>query len=167
MTAEISSLMDGEAENEHAVRILGSRRGQDDWTEVWDAYHLIGDCLRQTDPLSPGFSSRFSARLAEEPTILAPQRRKLPSVDHPLVALSAAASVAIITFTGWTAYQYADLQATPAPQLAVAAQPVKMAAASGKQSAGFSHYLLAHHETSPVTGMEGVTPYIRTVADNQ
>jgi sigma-E factor negative regulatory protein RseA len=167
MTAEISSVMDGETESEQAIRILGSLKGKDEWTEVWDTYHLIGDCLRQTEPLSPGFSSRLGERLAEEPTVLAPPRRRLPSVDHPLVALSAAASVAIITFTGWTAYQYADVQAQPVPQLAAAAQPVKMAASSGKQAAGFSHYLLAHHETSPVTGMEGVTPYIRTVADNQ
>jgi sigma-E factor negative regulatory protein RseA len=142
-------------------------KGREELAEAWQTYHLIGDCLRQAAPLSNDFAVKVSERLAQEPTILAPPRRKLPTVDHPLIGLSAAASVAIITFAGWTAYQHSDMQSPAAVQVASKAQAEKYAAASNKPSKAYSPYLVAHHETSPSMGMQGVTPYIRAVADNQ
>lgn len=167
MTAEISSAMDGEVRREDALRLFAAMKGREEMVEAWQTYHLIGDCLRQTAPVSNDFTVKMGRRLALEPTVLAPMRRRLPTVDHPLIGLSAAASVAIITFAGWTAYQHTDMGPLPAVQTASKAQAERVAAVSGKPSKAYSPYLVAHHEISPSMGMQGVTPYIRAVADNQ
>jgi Negative regulator of sigma E activity len=167
MTAEISSAMDGEVRHEDALHLFAAMKSRDEQWEAWRTYHLIGDCLRQTTPLSNDFAVKVGKRLAQEPTILAPMRHRLPTVDHPLIGLSAAASVAIITFAGWTAYQHSDMQPSAMAPVASKTQAEKYAAVSNKPSKSFSPYLVAHHETSPSMGMQGVTPYIRAVADNQ
>lgn len=167
MTAEISSMMDGEVKHDDAYHFFAAMKTHDELSDAWDTYHLIGDCLRQTTPLSKDFAAKVGIRLAEEPTVLAPQRRASPSFDHPLIGLSAAASVAIITFAGWTAYQHSDLQSPATVQIASATQGGKLALMAQKPVPGFNPYLVAHRETSPSMGMEGVTPYIRAVADNQ
>lgn len=167
MTAEISSVMDGEVKYEDAQHLFAATKTRPELMEAWQTYHLIGDCLRQQAPLSKDFALKVSERLAEEPTILAPPRRNVPSFDHPLIGLSAAASVAIITFAGWSAYQHADLQTPSAIQTASVAQGGQLVAMAQKPYPGFNSYLVAHRETSPSMGMEGVTPYIRAVADNQ
>jgi len=167
MTAEISSAMDGEVRHEDALHLFAAMKSRGELGDAWQTYHLIGDCLRQTAPLSNDFTVKLGQRLAQEPTVLAPVRRKLPTVDHPLIGLSAAASVAIITFAGWTAYQHADTPSPAAVQMAATAQAEKYAAVANPSSKSFSPYLVAHHETSPSMGMQGVTPYIRAVANNQ
>lgn len=167
MTAEISSMMDGEAKHEDAHHLFAAMKTDAELAGAWETYHLIGDCLRQTAPLSKDFMAKVGERLAGEPTVLAPQRRTPPSFDHPLIGLSAAASVAIITFAGWTAYQHADMQSPATAQMASVTQGGKLALMAQKPVSGFNPYLLAHRETSPSMGMQGVTPYIRAVADNQ
>lgn len=167
MTAEISSMMDGEVKHEDAHHLFVAMKTRDELAEAWQTYHLIGDCLRQTVPISQDFVLKVGERLAQEPTVLAPPRRNVPSFDHPLIGLSAAASVAIITFAGWTTYQHADLQSPAAAQMASSTQAGKLAVMVQKPGPGFNPYLVAHRETSPTMGMQGVTPYIRAVADNQ
>ena len=69
---------------------------------TWSAYHLIGDVLRSDDlaqdPMaSDGFMARFSARLADEPHLLAPTPLLRPGVasaapvGEPAVAAAGAA----------------------------------------------------------------------------
>lgn len=58
---------------------------------TWSAYHLVGDVLRSDDlaqgaAQSDGFMARFSARLADEPHLLAPApavRATLPGAGMP------------------------------------------------------------------------------------
>ncbi|WP_420475268.1 sigma-E factor negative regulatory protein [Noviherbaspirillum sp. ST9] len=75
MTQEkISALADGELPGEHIDIVLAALRNKEGKAD-WDIYHQIGDVLRSDDmavDLSPGFSSRLSARLDAEPTIMAP-----------------------------------------------------------------------------------------------
>lgn len=68
----ISALMDGEipdADLELAMAALDGPDGE----RAWDTFHHIGDLLRAGDggaptpELSPGFSARLAARLAQEP----------------------------------------------------------------------------------------------------
>ncbi len=81
----LSSLVDGELSGEQSDLIL---LGLDEVNglnhrNTWCIYHQIGDVLRSDDlalPLSADFSSRFSARLAAEPVVLAP-RAPSSSVD--------------------------------------------------------------------------------------
>jgi hypothetical protein len=68
----ISQLMDDELEGADAARALSALRDEAEGRQVWRTYHLIGDALRDTRMLSQGFSERVAARLAEEPTVLAP-----------------------------------------------------------------------------------------------
>ncbi|CAN5757900.1 hypothetical protein BH11PSE12_BH11PSE12_30400 [soil metagenome] len=95
----LSSLVDGELSGEQSDLIL---LGLDEVNglnhrNTWCIYHQIGDVLRSDDlalPLSADFSSRFSARLAAEPVVLAP-RVSSSSVDagmsgHNVIALAAA-----------------------------------------------------------------------------
>ncbi|MHB8167354.1 MAG: sigma-E factor negative regulatory protein, partial [Sulfuricella sp.] len=104
MESRISALADGELDHEEANAILVSAREQPELRQKWNMYHLIGDSLRQTSPLSPDFNARFAGELAKEPTVLAP-RRLLPP-RRPLIALSAAASIAAVSLVAWVALQF-------------------------------------------------------------
>lgn len=73
MESRISALADGELDHEEANEILVLAREQPELQQKWHMYHLIGDSLRQTSPLSPDFNSRFSGQLAKEPTVLVPR----------------------------------------------------------------------------------------------
>lgn len=75
MTQEkISAFSDGELAIRHVDIVLAALR-QEDGRARWDVYHQINDVLRSDDlscTMSPDFSMRFAARLAAEPTIIAP-----------------------------------------------------------------------------------------------
>jgi sigma-E factor negative regulatory protein RseA len=167
MTVDISSLMDGEIEADEASALVVRVAGNPDLERTWEHYHLIGDCLRGEGGLSADFGAKLKHRLHEEPTVLAPPRKRQVAFDHPVVTFSAAASVAIITFVGWAAYQSAALDRSPAMASAPSAgvQPVSLALRA--PVGNFNPYLVAHQEVSPSMGMEGVTPYIRTVASSK
>ena len=51
------------------LELAGAALRTDEGRAAWEVYHLIGDMLRtgRAADLSPGFSSRLSARLAAEP----------------------------------------------------------------------------------------------------
>lgn len=155
MKTQISELMDGELDDESAGKLFGVLKYSDSSPE-WHTYHLIGDAMRDTPCLSADFSARFSARLAEEPTILAPRRR--PKHSPRMIALSAAASVTAVGFVVWAVLQTGSVATRP--ELIVAKAPESMA-----MRVNMNPYLLAHQEYSPSVAMEGMTPYIRTVSE--
>lgn len=196
----ISSLMDGELEPDEALREIARIKGDTTDSEenanrdVWDAYHLIGDVMRDgaagAPVVSSGFSARFSARLAQEPTVLAPRAPSVSSAApaksrFQTYALSAAASVAAVAVVGWMALSNTKPAGTPGGELAkapmvqpqVAAPTPQVAAlapqvaaaivAAAKPAAAPEHmheYLLAHQGISPSTAFQGVAPYVRTVS---
>lgn len=75
MTQEqISAFSDGELAIGHVDIVLATLR-QEDERARWDVYHQISDVLCSDDlscTMSSDFSARFAARLAAEPTIIAP-----------------------------------------------------------------------------------------------
>jgi sigma-E factor negative regulatory protein RseA len=84
----ISLLLDGEIPDtdlELAMAALDGPDGQ----QAWDAFHHIGDVLRAeaTAELSPDFSARLAARLADEPM---PTKRAAGAAE-PAVASTAIA----------------------------------------------------------------------------
>lgn len=156
MNEQVSQMMDGELDDAQAQRFLGALRDSGMRRE-WQVYHLIGDVLRDTSAVSGDFMARFSQRLAEEPTVLAP--RRLPARHSPrMLALSAAASMAAVGLVVWTVLQ-TGVPHAPAEVTAAKAQQVELA------SADVNPYLLAHQEYSPSVAMEGMAPYIRTVSE--
>jgi sigma-E factor negative regulatory protein RseA len=157
MGEEISRLMDGELDD-GMLEVACTRLKHPDGMADWVCYHVIGDALRGTGNLSPGFASRFAARLAEEPTVLAPRA----AAARPLAyAWAAAAGVAAAALVVWVAF------GTLQTESAVIAKAGEAASIRGAQIAPRTvpaDYLLAHQEYSPSTQIQGVGPYLRSVA---
>jgi sigma-E factor negative regulatory protein RseA len=118
----------------------------------------------------PGFGERFAQRLAQEPTVLAPGRRRTFRTAATY-ALSAAASLAAVVWVGWFALGPAQVVA-PLPQVVkapplIAVEPVpapKVQLASEPYDGTLNEYLMAHTGFSPSTALQGVASYIRSVA---
>lgn len=158
MNEKLSAWMDGELESEHARRLPPHLKRDADLRGNWDCYHLIGDALRGVQ--GPNLCARICARLEAEPTLLAPQRRS-PAEKLRRYALSAAASVAAVAFVGWMALP--GLQQDTL-QIAAKTEVKQIAVPAGE---GARDYLLAHQRYSPSNAMQGVAPYVRTVAEQR
>jgi len=158
MGEEISRLMDGEISDEEFAAAY-SRLTQNDGMAQWVSYHVIGDSMRGSGRMCEGFSQRFALRLANEPTVLAPQAKQ----NRPLAyAWAAAAGVAAVSLVGWVAF--GTMQTQPAA-MAKAGEAASVRAAAVRPQVPVSpDYLLAHQEYSPSTQIQGVGPYLRAVA---
>src|SRR5688572_1408979 len=158
----ISALMDGELDDHDAEREIARLRSDPALRERWDEFHLVRDALRAEPILSARFSENLSRRLAEEPTILAPQRRRPTTRRVAAYAMSAAASVCAVAFVGWVALGPQSPVADPA---LVANKETPLPELRSVPSDGrMSEYLLAHEGFSPSTALQGLAPYIRTVS---
>lgn len=156
MKEQISQLMDGELDDAEAQACMAALQDREARGE-WQTYHLIGDVLRDTPPVADDFMKRFSARLAEEPTVLAPHRSPRRS-PRTAMALSAAASLAAVGLVLWAVLQTGAVHA-PAELIAAKTPPLEQV------SVEVNPYLLAHQEYSPSVAMQGMAPYIRTVSE--
>ncbi len=167
----ISALMDGELEAREAQHTLARLKEDAELRGRWDEFHVIGDALRGEHPLSCRFNQTLAERLAEEPTVLAPRRSKIAPKRMMTYALSAAASVSAAALVVWVALAptapvgpqaggaQGPLKAIAAPALAEPA-----ALASVPSEGRMNEYLLAHQGFSPSTALQGLAPYIRSVA---
>jgi sigma-E factor negative regulatory protein RseA len=180
---KISMLMDGELDEHESQGQLKRLKNDPGLARGWHDYHLIGDAMRGERPLSAGFNERLAARVAAEPTILAPQRTSRRSATT--YALSAAASISAVALVGWVAFvnypeapnpqivQATSLPSPAAPAVitavtaitppAAAPQPLASVSSEGKMN----EYLMAHQEFSPSTVIQGLAPYIRSVSTTQ
>jgi sigma-E factor negative regulatory protein RseA len=157
MGEQISRLMDGDlgdAAAEAALQELKRAEG----VEAWVCYHVIGDALRRTIDPMPGFGARFSARLAAEPTVLAPVARQSSRLPF---AWAVAATAAAVMVVGWVAVSTLDPQPTA---LARAREAAAVRSAQGGPQQLSQDYVLAHQEYSPTTQIQGLGPYLRSVA---
>jgi sigma-E factor negative regulatory protein RseA len=163
MKDRISTLMDGELDDESAAQAIDAVGRDRDALETWRTYHLISDAMRQSRVLSDGFAARVTQRLAAEPTVLAP--RALQAQPRRWFAVPAAASVvAAVGLVGWMAFG-PQPQAPAPPSAAVAqAQPEPKPTLIPLPSAA-SDYLLAHQGFSPRISFQGMAPYVRTVSE--
>jgi sigma-E factor negative regulatory protein RseA len=166
----VSAMMDGELDDQPAQRELGRLREDAELREGWDTFHLIGDAMRGDRMLSPEFNVLVAKRLAAEPTVLAPRRRKPQSKRVVTYALSAAASLSAAALVAWVAVAPnapVGLQAVnaSAPAVASAGLPAGGVVIPTVSSEGrMNEYLLAHQGFSPSTMIQGLAPYIRTVS---
>jgi sigma-E factor negative regulatory protein RseA len=168
----ISSLMDGEFDAHQAEQQLACLTNDAHARECWDTFHLIGDAMRGEYVVSKRFTGLLHARLAQEPTVLAPRRSHAKHVAA--YAWSAAASVSAVALVGWIAF-YSPL----APQSQVATGPLPVQSipavpaalpeqlASEPSDGKMNEYLIAHQEFSPSTAIQGLAPYIRGVSATQ
>lgn len=163
----ISALMDGELDEPGALREVARLKTDELLRERWDEFHLIGDALRGEPLLSSRFGERFSQRLSEEPTVLAPRRMAPKTRRVATYALSAAASLSAAALVAWVAVapttplgpELASAPAVGKSAVELVAQPLRGVPSDGRMN----EYLLAHEGFSPSTALQGVAPYIRTV----
>ena len=153
---EISLLVDGELDVERIEGVCTRLRNADSMT-TWVCYHVIGDALRGSSAIMPGFAARFATRLAAEPTVLSPPRR---GPAPAAVAWAAAATVAAVSVVGWVAMTTLPLGDT---SLATARQAASVRAADTRPAVD-NEYLVVHQEYSPTTAIQGARPYLRAVA---
>jgi sigma-E factor negative regulatory protein RseA len=169
MKARISALMDGELERHETAGPLDALRAEGEARDTWRGYHLIGDAMRDTRMLSAGFAARVAAKLAEEPTVMAPVR-VAPAPQRPRwQLLSAAASLAAVALVGWVAFGFREgaPQVAQAPQQNVAVKETAQVAPPAAQvppPETANDYLYAHQGYSPRNSLQGVAPYVRTVS---
>jgi sigma-E factor negative regulatory protein RseA len=160
MKEHISALMDGELFDDEAEALFDKLKRDPAGHEQWLQYHLISDVLRQPEHVHADISNSLRERLKAEPTVMAPGGRGGQKVRW--FALSAAASVMALAIVGWLSVQVGPEAA--APQIAMQQQDNSSVRPA---SMNVDDYLMAHQEYSPSASMEGMTPYIRTVAGEQ
>lgn len=163
MTDKLSAWMDGELEGEHARRLPSQLKRDAGLRGNWDCYHLIGDALRGVQ--RPDLCARICAQLDAEPTVLVPQRRTTAEKLgwFTLSAAARVAAVVFVAFVGWMVLpglqpDSSQIAAIPAPEFKQVAVPA---------GEGAKDYLLAHQRYSPSNAMQGVAPYVRTVAEER
>lgn len=186
MSEQLSALMDGELAPAEMARQISTLKNDKELCHTWAAYHVLGDALRKSPQLSIDFTAKLARQLAEEPTILAPQRKSQPNTSR--YAMPLAASVAAVGLVGVLTWQMVRVNQAAAP-VALAAAPVaatqqvavakpkaapstQAVAAKTPETVQFSRvvsnsYLLAHQEFSPSYAMEGIPAYVRTVSEHQ
>ena len=165
MKDRLSALMDGELDDKSAAELIEALGRDREAVEAWRTYQLISDAMRQSRMLSERFTARVAERLAAEPTVLAP--RALKPEPRRWFALSAAASViAAVGLVGWMAF-------TPQPQVTPIAAPVAPVEPVAESKPAIvplptaaNDYLLAHQGFSPRVSLQGMAPYVRTVAEH-
>lgn len=170
MKSNISALLDGELERHEAERTLAALKAEGEARDTWRTYNLIGDSMRATPMLSGGFSGRVAAKLAEEPTVLAPHARPLFE-QRRWQLLSAAASIAAVAFVSIAFFSQdpaspVDPVASSAPSApsAPSAAPAETAQVAPPETA--NDYLLAHQGYSPRNSLQGMAAYVRTVSSD-
>jgi sigma-E factor negative regulatory protein RseA len=159
MKERISALMDGELDERAAGEAIDALRGEGEALETWRLYHLISDGMRDTRLLSAGFTARLAERLRTEPTVMAPGR--LPGrTPVQRFAFAAAASVAAVGLVSWLAFGQQPQAPQPIAQADAPIAPITVPISSAAND-----YLLAHQGFSPRVSLQGMVPYVRTVAE--
>jgi sigma-E factor negative regulatory protein RseA len=168
LTDETSSVIDGLLEDNEAKK-------------TWERYHLIGDSLRGHLPERyENTADRVSSAIAAEPTILAPRKKSLVLMK-PVVGFAIAASVAAVAiFNVQQAKQIPETARPAIAQSSIATNPMPIASSQlvtqqknqGQiyQSQGvdprLSRYLVNYNEYRANTGISGMPPHVRMVAND-
>ena len=167
----ISALMDGELDEQEALRELARLKEDAELRERWDSFHLVRDALRGEQLLSARLDAAVAQRLAAEPTVLARRRPIGQTKRIATYALSAAASVSAAALVAWVALApqapsgvQADAGRNAQPTANGAVAQVSAPLTSVSSEGSMNEYLLAHQGFSPSTALQGLAPYIRSVS---
>jgi len=100
--AWVSALLNGELDDSEAKRAFSRIPGEAEAATRWAEYNLVSDALHGDAADTRAFMARFRDTLEAEPTVLAPMvARKAQTA--PYLWTAAAAAMAAITWTVWTA----------------------------------------------------------------
>jgi negative regulator of sigma E activity len=172
----LSALLDDELDRPGADRAIERLLADQDLAGALARYQLIGTCLRgeSPDPRCLGVAAAVRSRLADEPAILAPQRRRpVLGWQRAAAGVAIAASVAAIAIglfpraldnpgPGPAAVAQAPVQ-TAVPALpVVGGEPTDGADEQAAQTA-LAGYLADHNEFAARGGASGFMPYTTLV----
>lgn len=180
----LSSVMDGEDTTGKALAGVATNTPS---RAAWARYHLIGDVLRDnSSAIAPAeFSASIAARIADEPTVLAPRERTRNTM-RPVAGFAIAASVATLAVIGIGRMEPAGMSepaaaiavapsvdavptpvaAAPAAALTVAdpgPAPLELSRDAHPAQRRFNSYLVKFNEQRSNVGVPGVNPYVRIV----
>jgi sigma-E factor negative regulatory protein RseA len=170
MKSRISALMDGELDARELQEPLAALHHDAGARDAWRTYHLISDTLQGHTLMSTDCLQRVTARLAQEPALVAPlpSTVRAPQRARWFVPSALAASVAAVALVGWMAFaprqEAAPVPVAQAPAVArpePAKEPARVPLTSATRD-----YLLAHQAFSPRNALLGMAPYVRSVADD-
>ncbi|MCD4504011.1 sigma-E factor negative regulatory protein [Chromobacterium piscinae] len=144
MKETISALMDGELDGPDADKAIAAIAGDKDLDDAWEGYHLIGDAMRANRLSSLNVRAKVAARLADEPTVLAPRRWTRPRKARTASAVALAASVSFAAVVGWQQLSHRNAPPSAIADRGVPVQIAKPAAAMDQDDP----YVLAHQEVT-------------------
>ena len=178
---QLSALVDDELTHESSP-VIDSLLQDNEAKETWIRYHLIGDSLRGHLPEHIGdISTHVSQAIALEPTVLAPGKKKSSDLMKPVMGFAIAASVAAVAIfnvqqanqspeTGQPVIAQSSI-ATSQPSLATSAQLVNQQKGQAQVyqvknvDPRLNRYLVNHNEYRANTGVSGMPPHVRMVAN--
>jgi sigma-E factor negative regulatory protein RseA len=175
---QVSALVDGEASGGEINGAISALLSDAALRERWSRYHLISDALRNNLPDLPchTMADRVREALEDEPTILAPRRRRvhMPGFVRQAAGLAVAASVTAAAILG-VQYMHSGEEGDGAtPVLAQGPQTQEYRRLGGAApvrevsevyQSNLDPYLVNHNEYSVSSGMQGMLPYVRIVSD--
>lgn len=161
----ISALVDGEFDPATVERAIDALLASDDLAEFWADAHRAGDWMRSDEVIGVGdgelFLRRFAARLAAEPTILAPrEKRSLSRRFWIRTGLPGASVAAAFVVVAWVATPFGrdtgsdrSVAATPTvvivPAVASSAPAVEQTAQKPVDPERLTEYFNAHRDVTP------------------
>jgi len=174
MKAKISALMDGELDALEQSEPMAALGTDAEAFETWRTYHLISDALQGRAQLAHDCLRRVMARLAEEPALIGPLPADVvpPERSRWFVPSALAAGVAAVAIVGWMAFAPpqgaaplpAPVAEGPAPIAVTVAQRAPEAPVRLPMTEATRDYLIAHQVFSPRSSLQGMAPYVRSVA---
>ena len=154
---QISELMDGELDPDFLPSVMLSVY-QASGREQWDIYHHIGDLLRSEEMVyvpTKNFNEHLSLQLANEPSFIAPTKRR---GIHMLSKWPATAAAAAAVLTGFviapTIFHWpAETQVSASLSIPIPTPPVEVAVADrqspNSDSRELQNYILWHQSSAP------------------
>jgi len=168
---KLSAVIDGESDVDD--KLIQDIDTDEELGVRWQRYHLIRDALTNHLPEQGALdiSERVAAALKNEPTVLAPTRRRISQkIMKQAAGLAVAASVATIAVMSVQTSQVtkndnttsiARIEQPRIDSTAITQARLRNQAIQSK----LSGYLVKHNEYSVSARMQGVMPYMRIVGD--
>ena len=159
MKTTISALIDGELSKRELRSSIRELEQDQALREAWDMYHLIGDGLRRTEPLSNDFVEKVRNRLDQEPMI----NISWYSSPKGWVISGTAALLLIMGIVVLSNLSLINTKLEPIIALGVFPQTVQNE--TYPVPVNMNDYLMAHQGFSFRSSIQGVAPYVRTISE--
>lgn len=160
---QLSALMDDELDTSKALPLLESLASDPVLRKTEQRMALVRACLRQDAGWVPGpeFSDRIRVRVEQEPTVLAPRALSRQATERfATFALAASMAVLAVLVVRSVNHYSPDRSGDLLANVNLTTPVVRASMGPDLQD-----YLRMHHESSYLTGMQGLMPSVRMVSD--